>query len=95
MEVYPSHVVVSWIGHSEKVARKHYLQLSTWGGVHPHLRIHLPQADMLGTVGAKRGFSGLKDHGLSAQRDAIVCHGVNVTLLLATQVIKRGIEKNC
>lgn len=26
MEVYPSHVVVSWIGHSEKVARKHYLQ---------------------------------------------------------------------
>ncbi len=26
MEVYPSHVVVSWIGHSEKVARQHYLQ---------------------------------------------------------------------
>ena len=26
MEIYPSHVVVSWIGHSEKVARKHYLQ---------------------------------------------------------------------
>ncbi len=26
MEVYPAHVVVSWIGHSEKVARKHYLQ---------------------------------------------------------------------
>lgn len=26
MEVYPSHVVVSWIGHSEAVARKHYLQ---------------------------------------------------------------------
>ncbi len=26
MEIYPSHVVVSWIGHSEKVARQHYLQ---------------------------------------------------------------------
>ena len=26
METYPSHVVVSWIGHSETVARKHYLQ---------------------------------------------------------------------
>ena len=26
MEIYPSHFVVSWIGHSEKVARKHYLQ---------------------------------------------------------------------
>lgn len=26
METYPSHVVVSWIGHSEKVAREHYLQ---------------------------------------------------------------------
>jgi integrase len=26
MEIYPSHVVVAWIGHSEKVARKHYLQ---------------------------------------------------------------------
>ncbi len=25
METYPSHVVVSWIGHSEAVARKHYL----------------------------------------------------------------------
>ena len=26
MEIYPSHVVVSGIGHSEKVARQHYLQ---------------------------------------------------------------------
>ena len=26
METYPAHVVVSWIGHSEKVARRHYLQ---------------------------------------------------------------------
>ena len=26
MEIYPAHVVVSWIGHSEKVARQHYLQ---------------------------------------------------------------------
>ena len=26
METYPSHVVISWIGHSETVARKHYLQ---------------------------------------------------------------------
>ncbi len=26
METFPSHVVVSWIGHSETVARKHYLQ---------------------------------------------------------------------
>lgn len=26
MEIYPSHVVVSWFGHSEKVARQHYLQ---------------------------------------------------------------------
>ena len=25
-ETYPAHVVVSWIGHSEAVARKHYLQ---------------------------------------------------------------------
>ena len=48
---------------------------------------------MLRPVGAKRGFSGLKDHGMSAQRDATVCHGVNVTLPLATPVIKRGIEK--
>gem|GEM_PF-3228717 len=48
---------------------------------------------MLGPVGAKRSFSGLKDHGLSAQRHATVCHGVNVTLLLPTPVIKRGIEK--
>lgn len=28
VEVYPSHVVVSWIGHSETVARKHYLQVT-------------------------------------------------------------------
>ena len=26
METYPAHVVVAWIGHSETVARKHYLQ---------------------------------------------------------------------
>ena len=26
MEIFPSHVVVSWIGHSEAVARRHYLQ---------------------------------------------------------------------
>ncbi len=26
METHPAHVVVSWIGHSETVARKHYLQ---------------------------------------------------------------------
>ena len=26
METYPAHVVVSWIGHSEAVAQKHYLQ---------------------------------------------------------------------
>ena len=26
IEIFPSHVVVSWIGHSEKVARQHYLQ---------------------------------------------------------------------
>ena len=26
MESYPAHVVVSWIGHSEKVAQRHYLQ---------------------------------------------------------------------
>ncbi len=26
METYPAHVVVSWIGHSETVAQKHYLQ---------------------------------------------------------------------
>jgi len=74
-------------------AREPALQLSTWGGVHPHSRIHLPQADMLGPLGAKRDFSGLKDHGLSAQRDATVCHGVNVTLLLANPVIQRGIVK--
>jgi len=63
----------------------------TWGGVHPHSRIHLPQADMLGPVRAKRGFSGLKDHDMSAHRHATVCHGVNVTLLLPTPVIERGI----
>lgn len=28
METYPAHVVVSWIGHSERVAQKHYLQLT-------------------------------------------------------------------
>ncbi len=28
MEIYPAHVVVAWIGHSEKVARKHYLQMT-------------------------------------------------------------------
>ena len=28
METYPSHVVVAWIGHSETVARKHYLQVT-------------------------------------------------------------------
>ena len=49
---------------------------------------------MLGPVGAKRDFSGLKDHGLSAQRDATVCHGVKVTLLRAKPVIKRFIAKN-
>ena len=26
METFPAHVVVSWIGHSEKVAQRHYLQ---------------------------------------------------------------------
>ena len=47
---------------------------------------------MLGPVGAKHSFSGLKDHGLSAHCDATVCHGVNVTLLRAKPVIKRGID---
>ncbi len=28
METYPAHVVVAWIGHSETVARKHYLQVT-------------------------------------------------------------------
>jgi integrase len=28
MEIYPAHVVVAWIGHSEKVAQKHYLQMT-------------------------------------------------------------------
>ena len=28
METYPSHVVVAWVGHSEAVARKHYLQVT-------------------------------------------------------------------
>jgi len=36
----------------------------TWGGVHPHSRIHLPQADLLCPVGAKRKFSGLKGHDM-------------------------------
>lgn len=50
----------------------------TWGGVHPHSRIHLPQADMLCPVGAKRNCpslsgphrldSGLQAHGISAFR---------------------------
>lgn len=28
MEIYPAHVVVAWIGHSEKVAQRHYLQIT-------------------------------------------------------------------
>ena len=28
METYPAHVVVAWIGNSEAVARKHYLQVT-------------------------------------------------------------------
>ena len=28
MESYPSHVVCAWIGNSEAVARKHYLQVT-------------------------------------------------------------------
>ena len=28
MEEYPYHTVVAWFGHSEKVARKHYLQVT-------------------------------------------------------------------
>ena len=32
---------------------------STWGGVHPHSQIHLPQADMPCAIGANRSFSGL------------------------------------
>ena len=48
----------------------------TWGGVHPHSRILLPQADMLCPVGAKHNFRrmngqsrlcfGLKGQGMSA-----------------------------
>jgi len=34
---------------------------STWGGVHPHSRIHLPQADMLCPFGAKRNCFDLKE----------------------------------
>ena len=39
------------------------------GGVPPHSRIHLPQADMLCPVGAKTLIYvfGLKSHGMSAQ----------------------------
>ena len=57
------------------------MNLVTWGGVHPNWRIHLPQADMLSPVGAKRNFSGqrgqrglcfgLKGHGMSAQGVAL------------------------
>jgi len=53
----------------------------TWGGVHPHSRLHLPQADLLCPVGAKRNFpglnglqrlySGLKGRSMSAQGIAL------------------------
>ena len=43
----------------------------TWGDVHPHSRIHLPQAGMLSPVGAKHNFSGLKGHGMSARGNAL------------------------
>jgi len=53
----------------------------TWGGVHPHSRIHLPQAALLCPVGAKRNSprlkghgclrSGLQGHGMSAQGIAL------------------------
>ena len=46
MEVYPSHVVVSWIGHSEKVARKHYLQTTD---------AHFEKAVMAGGEGHRQG----------------------------------------
>ena len=57
----------------------------TWGGVHPHSRIHLPQADMLCPVGAKRHFfppetprclvSGLKGQG--CLRSGLKGHGMS------------------
>jgi len=34
----------------------------TWGGAHPHSRLHLPQADMLRPVGAKHNFRRMKGH---------------------------------
>jgi len=49
MEIYPSHVVVAWIGHSEKVARKHYLQTTD-----AHFEKAV-QADSAGGEGHRQG----------------------------------------
>ena len=54
MEVYPSHVVVSWIGHSEKVARQHYLQTTD---------AHFEKAVQAGGGGAQAGAKGMRNDG--------------------------------
>jgi hypothetical protein len=76
---------INWFHPAEKLrcpfrARDEYVRV-TWGGVHPHSRIHLPQADVLCPVGAKRNFrglnglqrlySGLKGRSMSAQGIAL------------------------
>jgi integrase len=44
MESYPSHVVVAWIGHSETVARKHYLQVTDANFARATSKVLAPQA---------------------------------------------------
>ena len=44
MDIHPSHVVVSWIGHSEKVAREHYLQTTD---AHFKKAVQPPSADVV------------------------------------------------
>ena len=44
MESYPSHVVVAWIGHSETVARKHYLQVTDANFERATSKVLAPQA---------------------------------------------------
>ena len=51
METYPAHVVFSWIGHSDKVARRHYLQTSD---------AHFEKAIKVGGEGHRQGHKASK-----------------------------------
>jgi len=56
MEIYPAHVVVAWIGHSEKVARQHYLQTTD---AHFEKAVQSVQAG----GGAQAGAQGMRNGG--------------------------------